>query len=75
MNDFIDKEKILTLLKPENILNSIILIMVDLSRPWLIKQSLIKWVNFVKEIFNDLMSKFPEDKQDEIKENGKKKNI
>ena len=75
MNDFIDKEKILTLLKPENILNSIILIMVDLSRPWLIKQSLIKWVNFVKEIFNDLMSKFPEDKQDEIKENGKNKYI
>ena len=72
MNDFIDKEKILTLLKPENIINSICLIFVDLSRPWLIKDSLTKWCSFVKEIFGDIISKFPEDKQNEIKDNGKK---
>ena len=72
MNDLIDKAKILTLLTPENIVNSICLIMVDLSRPWLVKQSLIKWVELVKEIFGDLISKLPEDKQNEMKENGKK---
>ena len=72
MNDLIDKAKILTFLTPENIVNSICLIMVDLSRPWLVKQSLIKWVELVKEIFGDLISKLPEDKQNEMKENGKK---
>ena len=71
MNDLIDKAKILTFLTPENIVNSICLIMVDLSRPWLVKQSLIKWVELVKEIFGDLISKLPEDKQNEMKENGK----
>lgn len=75
MNDYIDKQKILTFLKPENIVNSVFLIMVDLSRPWLIKQSLIIWINFIKEIIGGLISQFPEDKQNEIKENGKKKNI
>ena len=46
--------------------------MVDLSRPWLVKQSLLKWVELVKEIFGELLSKLPEDKQNEMKENGKK---
>ena len=72
MNDLIDKEKILTLLNPENIVNSICLIVVDLSRPWLIKQSLAKWCNFIKEIFGEMISKLPEDKQNEVKDNGKK---
>ena len=72
MNDLIDKAKILTILTPENIVNSICLIMVDLSRPWLVKQSLLKWVELIKEIFGELISKLPEDKQNEMKENGKK---
>ena len=72
MNDLIDKEKILTLFNPENLVNSICLILVDLSRPWLIKESLTKWCNFIKEILNEMISKLPEDKQKEIKENGKK---
>ena len=72
MNDLIDKEKILTFLKPENIINCICLIMVDLSRPWLLKQSLLKWVKFVKEVFDELISKLPEDKQEALRENGKK---
>jgi len=72
MNDFIDKEKILKLLKPENIINSMCLIMADLSRPWLIKSTLLKWTKFINEIFSEIISKFPEDKQQEIKENGKK---
>lgn len=46
--------------------------MVDLSRPWLLKQSLLKWVKFVKEVFDELISKLPEDKQGELRENGKK---
>jgi dynein light intermediate chain 1 len=73
MNDLIDKEKILTFLKPENIINCICLIMVDLSRPWLLKQSLLKWVKFVKEVFDELISKLPEDKQEELRENVVKK--
>ena len=60
------------LLKPENIINSICLIIADLSRPWLIKQSLIKWAKFVQETFTEIISKFPEDRQNQIKENGKK---
>ena len=72
MNDFIDKDKILKFLKPENIINSICLIIADLSRPWLIKQSLIKWAKFVQETFSEIISKFPEDRQNQIKENGKK---
>ena len=41
MNDFIDKEKILKFLKPEDIINSMCLIMADLSRSWLIKSTLL----------------------------------
>ena len=48
------------------------LIMADLSRPWLIKSTLLKWTKFINEIFSEIISKFPEDKQQEIKENGKK---
>ena len=74
MNEFIDKEKILKFLKPENIINSMCLIMADLSRPLSIKSTLIKWTQFIKEVFSELILKFPEDKQKEIKENGKKNN-
>ena len=73
MNDFIDKEKILKFLKPENIINSMCIIMADLSNSWLIKSTLLKWTKFINEIFLEIISKFPEDKQKEIKENGKKK--
>ena len=45
--------------------------MVDLSRSWLIKSTLIKWIKFINEIFSEIISKLPEDKQQEIKENGK----
>ena len=75
MNDFMDKEKLLKLINPGNIVNSICIIIADLSRPWLIKQTLLKWTKFIQEIFNEIISKFPEDKQNEIKENGKKKNV
>ena len=71
MNDFIDKDKILAFLKPEDIIHGICLIMVDLSRPWLLKQSLEKWIKFVQEVFAQLISKLPDDKQEEVKQNGK----
>ena len=70
-NDYITKQKILSLIKPENIINSVCLIMVDLSRPWLIKSDLIQWTNFIKEVFGNLCEKLPEEKQKLIKENGK----
>jgi len=69
MNDFIDKDKILAFLKPEDIIHGICLIMVDLSRPWLLKQSLEKWIKFVQEVFAQLISKLPDDKQEEVKQN------
>ena len=55
--------------------NSICLIILDLTRPWLIKKSFIKWVKFVEDIFGELISKLPHDKQMEIKENGKKQSF
>jgi hypothetical protein len=71
LNDFIDKDKILAFLKPEDIIHAICLIVVDLSRPWLLKQSLEKWIKFVQEVFAQLISKLPDDKQQEVKQNGK----
>ena len=67
-NDYIDKQKFISLIKPQYIINSICLIMVDLSRPWLIKQNLIKWTNFVKEVFENLIQNLPEEKQKQLKE-------
>jgi len=73
MNDFINKEEILTILKSSNIINSICLIVGDLSRPWLLKEQFTKWLKYIKEIFDDVISQFPEDKQLIIKDNGKTK--
>lgn len=67
-NDYMDKQKFLSLIKPQYIINSICLIMVDLSRPWLIKENLIKWTNFVKEVFENLIQNLPEEKQKQLKE-------
>ena len=72
MNYFIDKEKIKELIRPEDLLNSICLIITDLSRPWTIKESLTRWTNLIQETFGELIKKLPEDLQNKIKENGKK---
>jgi hypothetical protein len=45
----------------------------DLSRPWMIKESLIKWTNLIQETFDELIKKLDENLQNKIKENGKKK--
>ena len=42
INFFIDKEKMMELIKPVDLLNSICLIIIYLSRPWMKKQSLTK---------------------------------
>ena len=72
MNFFIDKEKIMELIRPVDLLNSICLIIVDLSRPWTIKESLTKWTKLIQEAFGELVQKLPEKVQNKIKENGKK---
>jgi hypothetical protein len=72
MNFFIDKEKIMELIKPTDLLNSICLIITDLSRPWTIKESLTRWTNLIQETFGELIKKLPEDLQNKIKDNGKK---
>ena len=71
LNYFIDKEKIKELIRPEDLLNSICLIVTDLSRPWMIKDSLIKWTNIIQETFGELIKNLPLKVQDKIKENGK----
>ena len=73
MNFFIDKEKIMELIRPIDLLNSICLIIADLSRPWMIKDSLIKWTKLIHETFEELIKKLPENLQKKIKDNGKKK--
>ena len=75
MNFFIDKEKIMELIRPVDLLNSICLIICDLSRPWMIKDSLIKWTKLIEESFGELIKKLPESVQKKIKDNGKNKNI
>ena len=72
MNFFIDKEKIMELIRPVDLLNSICLIIADLSRPWTIKESLTKWTKLIQETFGELIKKLPEDVQKKIKDKGKK---
>ena len=69
MNFFIDKEKIMEIIKPNDLLNSICLIVTDLSRPWMVKESLIKWTNLIQETFDELIKKLPENLQNKIKDN------
>lgn len=71
MNDKINKETFLTLVKPTNIIKSMCIVIVDLSRPWLIMDTLKKWCNFINDTFSELLLKLKTDKQTELKENGK----
>lgn len=75
MNDKINKESFLTLVKPQNIMKSICIIIVDLERPWLIMDSLKYWFNFINETFSSLLSKLSPDKQNELKDNCKHFNL
>lgn len=70
-NDLIDKDTFISLIKPQYIEKSLIIIMVDLSRPWLIKTSIDRWTNLIYDAFGALIVKLPKDKQDEMRKNGK----
>jgi dynein light intermediate chain 1 len=69
VNDTIDKDTFVSLIKPEYITKCICLIFVDLSRPSTIKESLNKWTNFIYDNFSNLILKFPLDKQQELRQN------
>ena len=69
VNETIDKDTFVSLIKPEYIIKCICLIVVDLSRPWTIKDSLNKWANFIYDNFASLLLKFPFDKQQELRQN------
>jgi hypothetical protein len=71
MNELIDKDTFLTLIKPKDILKCVCLIVVDYSRPWTIIKSIKKWADFIYNISGELILKYPFDKQKEIKKKSK----
>ena len=62
-----------SLMKSDHILNSICVIVLDLSRPWSLKESLKKWLNYIDETFSPILATFEKEKQMDAKE--KMKNI
>ena len=72
MNELIDEDTFLSLIKPKDILKSICLIVVDYSRPWEILNSLKKWADFIYNVFGKLILKYPFDEQKEIRKKSKK---
>lgn len=70
VSDSLDKETFQSLIKPEYLIKCICLIVVDLSRPWTIKESIMKWTNFIYDNFSALLLKFPFEKQQELREQG-----
>ena len=72
MNEIIDKETFLSLIKPKDMIKCICLIVVDYSRPWTIQSSLKKWADFIYESFGKLIITFPFDKQGEFRKKSKK---
>jgi hypothetical protein len=67
-NDMIDREIFESIIKPDFILKSLCCIVVDLTRPWEIMESLKKWTNFIYDTFSSLLLKFPFDKQQELRD-------
>lgn len=70
-NDMITKEVFQTVIKPENIVNSVCVIVADLSRPWEIIENLKRWTNFIYDTFSNLMLKLPFEKQQEMRDKSK----
>ena len=68
VNDLVDKDTFQSLIKPEYLTKCICLIVVDLSQPWAIKESITKWLNFIYDNFSSLILKFPYEKQQEMRE-------
>ena len=73
MNELVDEDTFLSLIKPKDMLKCICLIVVDYSRPWTIKASLEKWADFIFKAFGKLIIKFPFEFQKEIRQKSKKK--
>ena len=71
MNELIDENTFLSLIKPKDMLKSICLIVVDYSRPWTICKSLKKWADFIYEAFGKLLLKFSFDVQNQIRKKSK----
>ena len=72
MNELIDEDTFLSLIKPKDIIKSICLIVVDYSRPWEILNSFKKWADFIYNVFGKLILKYPFDEQKEIRKKSKK---
>ena len=75
MNELIDKKTFLNLVKPQNIINCICLIVVDYSRPWNIINSLTRWCDFTYTIFGELIKKLPLDEGNGLRKQSKKINF
>ena len=71
MNELIDVDTFLTLIKPKDILKCVCLVVVDYSRPWEIQNALKKWTDFIYTIFGKLLLKYPFDKQNEMRKKSK----
>lgn len=72
VNDLVDENTFVELIKPESILKSMCLIVLDLTRPSELKTSLNKWLIYAYNVINTLLKKFPYDKQTQIRNKGKK---
>ena len=72
MNELIDENTFLSLIKPKDMLKSICLVVVDYSRPWTICKSLKRWADFIYEAFGKLLLKFSFDVQNQIRKKSKK---
>jgi dynein light intermediate chain 1 len=71
MNELVDKETFLSLIKPKDMLKCVCLVVVDYSRPWTIRDSLKKWADFIYEAFGDLILTFDFGFQNEMRKKSK----
>ena len=69
INSFLTKDIFDTVFKPEFLSKTACMIVVDLSRPWEIIDTLKKWCSYIYDNFSRLMLKFPLDKQNEMRKN------
>ena len=70
-SELIDKETIVTLIKPEYLLKSCFVIVGDLSKPVTLKESIKKWLNFIYSTFGEIILKLPFETQEKLRNNGK----
>ena len=70
-SELIDKETIVTLIKPEYLLKSCFVIVGDLSKPVTLKESIKKWLNFIYSTFSTILLKLPYEIQEKLRNNGK----